>query len=66
MLSREFIEILACPRCRGELIYDEERNVLVCNSCRLYYPIEEDIPILLTESAKPLEELKEGSGADSS
>ncbi|MCS7262675.1 MAG: Trm112 family protein [Aquificaceae bacterium] len=57
MLSRELLDILACPICKGELLYDEKRNLLVCYSCRVYYPVEEDIPLLLTDYARPLEEL---------
>ena len=56
MLSKEILEILACPKCKGDLTYDEERNILICLKCKVYYPIEEDIPILLIESARPLEE----------
>ncbi|MCS6957354.1 MAG: Trm112 family protein [Aquificaceae bacterium] len=58
MLSKELLEILACPKCKGDLLYDQEKEVLICPSCRVYYPIEEDIPILLIDSAKPLEELQ--------
>ncbi|MEJ5338527.1 MAG: Trm112 family protein [Aquificaceae bacterium] len=66
MLSRELLEILACPRCKGDLTYDERRNVLICTNCRVYYPVEEDIPILLTDSARPLEELEVESQAENS
>lgn len=59
MLSKEILEILACPKCKGDLTYDEERKILICLKCKVYYPIEEDIPSLLIESARPLEELKE-------
>ncbi|MFN7064833.1 MAG: Trm112 family protein [Aquificaceae bacterium] len=61
MINQEFLEILACPKCKGDLIYDKERDVLICNNCKVYYPIEEDIPILLIDSAIPLEELQKAS-----
>ncbi|MFN4013179.1 MAG: Trm112 family protein [Aquificaceae bacterium] len=61
MISKDLLEILACPKCKGDLIYDQERNVLICNSCKVFYPIEEDIPILLIDYAKPLEELQKAS-----
>lgn len=60
MISKELLEILACPKCKGELIYEQEKKVLICYKCKVYYPIEDDIPILLTDSARPLEELQEG------
>lgn len=57
MISKELLEILACPKCKGDLTYDQEKNVLICTNCKVYYPIEDDIPILLIDSARPLEEL---------
>ncbi len=66
MLSKELLEILACPKCKGDLTYDEKRNVLICLTCKIYYPIEDDIPILLIDSARPLEELKEDPRAEKS
>lgn len=64
MLSEELLNLLACPKCKGELTYHPVREVLICNSCRVYYPIEDDIPILLTDSAKPLEELQRDPEAE--
>jgi uncharacterized protein YbaR (Trm112 family) len=51
MISRELLEILVCPVCKGELEYDTERNVLVCHESRLIFPIEDDIPVMLPEKA---------------
>jgi len=47
-------EILACPRCRGALddANDLGRASLVCRACRLSYPVEAGIPILLIERAE--------------
>mgnify|MGYP001627111873 CR=1 FL=1 len=64
MLSKELLEILACPKCKGDLLYDEKRNILICKSCGVYYPVEEDIPILLIDSAKPLEAPQEAPPSD--
>jgi hypothetical protein len=52
-LDARLLEILVCPRCRGELEYVESDNELRCPECRLKYRIEEDIPILLIDEAKP-------------
>ncbi len=56
MLSKELLEILACPVCKGDLVYEEDKGRLVCNSCKVYYEIKEGIPVLLPDSGKPLEE----------
>ena len=51
-LDKELLEILACPKCKGELEYREEEQVLVCSKCRLRYPIKDDIPIMLIDEAE--------------
>jgi uncharacterized protein YbaR (Trm112 family) len=52
-LDPELLEILVCPRCRGDLEYSEAEQELRCPNCRLVYRIEDDIPILLIDEAKP-------------
>jgi uncharacterized protein YbaR (Trm112 family) len=55
MLSKELLEILVCPRCKGDLEYDTEQQRLRCHPCRLAYPIQDDIPIMLIEEAEPFD-----------
>jgi uncharacterized protein len=52
MLHQELLDILACPKCKGELKYDPERSRLECPACRLRYRIEDDIPIMLIDEAE--------------
>jgi hypothetical protein len=54
MLDEKFLSILACPKCKGELAYRPEHQRLICPACRLQYPIQDDIPILLVEKGEPL------------
>lgn len=54
-LSRELLDILACPRCKGTLLYREEQDRLICETCRLAYPVRDDIPVMLIDEAEPLE-----------
>jgi uncharacterized protein YbaR (Trm112 family) len=53
-LAPELLQILVCPKCKGELEYRTSPEVLVCHSCRLIYPVEDGIPIMLIDEAKPL------------
>jgi len=53
-VSKELLEILACPKCKGEVIMNQSKNGLVCEACSLVYEIRDDIPIMLIEEAKPL------------
>ncbi|HOW28022.1 MAG TPA: Trm112 family protein [Elusimicrobiota bacterium] len=52
-LKKELLDILACPKCKGDLAYQEKENRLNCNACRLSYEIKDDIPIMLIDEAKP-------------
>lgn len=52
-LSRELIEILACPRCKGEVHLNDKGDGLICDRCRLLYEIKDDIPVMLIDDAKP-------------
>ncbi len=54
MLDPQLLEILVCPKCKGELEYRTEREELVCHQCRLIYEVRDDIPIMLIDEAKPL------------
>lgn len=51
-LDKELLEILACPKCKGDLTYKEGEQVLECPVCRLRYPIKDDIPIMLIDEAE--------------
>ena len=52
-LAPELLDILVCPKCKGDLEYRPEEALLKCPACRLVYRIEDDIPIMLIDEAKP-------------
>lgn len=54
MIEPWLLELLVCPRCKGDLVYEPEPEALVCNACRLRYEVRENIPILLIDEAVPL------------
>jgi uncharacterized protein YbaR (Trm112 family) len=54
MLDKELLEILACPKCKGDLDYDPARDTLTCPSCRLRYKVEDGIPNMLIDEAESL------------
>jgi uncharacterized protein YbaR (Trm112 family) len=54
MLDKRLLEILVCPKCKGELEYKPEQNELICAACRLRYEVRDDIPIMLIDEARPL------------
>lgn len=56
MIKQELLDILACPKCKGPVQFNEEENGLICRTCALIYPVRDDIPIMLIDEAKPLEQ----------
>ena len=54
-ISKELLEILACPKCKGEIFLNSTGDGLICKACRLIYPIKEDIPVMLIDEALPYE-----------
>ena len=54
MVDPRLLEILVCPKCKGDLEYRETASELVCEKCRLRYEIRDGIPIMLIDEAKPL------------
>ncbi len=53
-LSKELLDILACPKCKGEVHLNEKGDGLICEKCKLLYEIKDDIPIMLIDEAKNL------------
>ena len=50
-ISQELLDILACPKCKGDIRLTDAGDGLICDACRLMYPIKEDIPVMLIDEA---------------
>ena len=50
-IDQELLDILACPKCKGTLRLTQKGDGLVCDACRLMYPIKDDIPVMLIDEA---------------
>ncbi len=50
-IDKKLLEILACPKCKGDIYLNEQGDGLICRKCQLTYPIREDIPVMLIEEA---------------
>jgi len=51
MLIKELLKLLACPVCKGQLTWMEEKEKLFCKNCCLCYPVREKVPVLIAEKA---------------
>lgn len=58
-MDKILLEILACPVCKGELIYDQANQELICRFDRLAYPILNTIPVMLETKARRLAQEEE-------
>ncbi|MEW6002473.1 MAG: Trm112 family protein [Nitrospirota bacterium] len=54
-ISKELLEMLACPKCKGEIHLTEKEDGLICGRCKLLYPIRNGIPVMLIEEAINIE-----------
>ena len=55
MIEPWLLELLVCPKCKGELRYETAPESLVCERDGLRYEVRDDIPVLLIDEAKPLD-----------
>ena len=55
MIDKELLDILACPKCKSEVRLTESGDALVCETCKLSYPVKDDIPIMLIDEATPID-----------
>ncbi|MEJ2213992.1 MAG: Trm112 family protein [Gammaproteobacteria bacterium] len=61
-MDKKLLDILVCPVCKGELVYDKKNLELICKLDRLAYPIRDDIPVMLVEEARELDATEEVDG----
>ncbi len=54
-IDQHLLDLLVCPKCKGDIRLTARKDGLVCDACRLVYEIRDDIPIMLIEEAKPLQ-----------
>ena len=53
-MDEKLLDILVCPICKGPLLYRKSAAELVCKPCRLGYPIQDGIPVMLESEARPI------------
>jgi len=51
MLTKDILNILACPACKGKLTARDNKSKLMCHSCGRAFPVREGIPVMLMDEA---------------
>lgn len=54
-IAQDLLEILVCPKCKGQITLNANQDGLICDHCRLLYEIRDDIPIMLIDEAKSID-----------
>jgi hypothetical protein len=53
-LSKELLDILACPKCKGKIYLNDKKDGLICENCRLMFEVRDGIPVMLIDEAKKI------------
>lgn len=53
-MDKKLLEILACPLCKSSLIYDKDKQELICKADNLAFPVRDGIPVMLEDEAREL------------
>jgi uncharacterized protein YbaR (Trm112 family) len=58
IISKDLLEILACPACKTDvelMEYKTGEHGLKCSKCKKVYPIKNGIPVMLMDEAITVE-----------
>lgn len=53
-MDKRLLDILVCPVTKGPLVWDADRQELLCKASRLAYPVRDGVPVMLEEEARTL------------
>ena len=53
-LDHRLTATLVCPLCKGAIVWDAEKSVLVCPRCKLAFEVKDNIPNMIVEEAQKL------------
>ena len=64
-LDQKLLDIIVCPQCKGELALIEGGVNLLCERCKLKFPVRDSIPVMVLDEAIDLkrESARQTSGA---
>lgn len=54
MPDSRLLDILACPLCKGPVVFRARASVLVCRADRLAFPVNDGVPVMLETEARVL------------
>ena len=55
-IKKELLDILACPKCKGDIRLNASESGLICDNCKLLFHIKDGIPVMLIDEAEALKD----------
>ncbi len=55
-MDKRLLDILVCPVSKAPLVWNPEKQELICKASRLAYPVREGVPVMLEDEARTLTE----------
>jgi len=52
-IDQQLLSVLLCPKCQGNVRLNAAGNGIICDRCKLFYPVRDGIPIMLADEARP-------------
>ncbi|MGQ9499068.1 MAG: Trm112 family protein [Dissulfurimicrobium sp.] len=58
-INSRLLELLACPKCKGDIRLSDDKKGIICDRCMLIYEIRDGIPVMLVDEAKRIKGAEE-------
>ena len=55
-MDKRLLDILVCPVSKAPLVWNAQKQELICKASRLAYPVRDGVPVMLEDEARPLSE----------
>ena len=52
VVEPDLLEILCCPKCKGDLTYDPPKAEMACEICQFFFPVVDGIPLIFPFDVK--------------
>jgi uncharacterized protein YbaR (Trm112 family) len=53
-MDKKLLDILVCPVSKAPVVWDQQKNELICRTSGLAYPVRDGIPVMLETQARTL------------
>lgn len=53
-IAKKLLETLVCPLSKMRLVYDAEKQELICKANGLAYPVRDGVPVMLPDEARDI------------